>query len=472
MILGVGGVNLRLTVLAASYSSDITIATFEDKMEPPRKVQRDASCPTLLKIRPYCSHTCSETYNQLFLGEDRWLVFTNGYVLVVSDANDTDKAKVHCVPLPSCNPLVAMHEHRAGPVVNIYCAPQPENEHVVTVRFLRLVLNGTWDSNERSFQSQFEPNGVSAVFFTGTEGKLFLAYTTDQGMSFCNVLDISNSPPIRPDNCPWIARISNFDDFTLMVECTADSNSTTVVVSQMYSILSAAFGQKAPVQNYELGHLVFSDDKLYCATFEDREIRVVNLTVGKNPPVYPITVSGSIHSVHFVVNDTSVLLVVLHSAGVSVVDVGEHQTESSSQESKMLGSGNLDIPSGGSPPPGMSVVNNTFVAFVADKYALEIRPLKGDFAAKFLVSDLARYKLLVHPGKNSSNTPTNELSVRLTVGVSVGTCSLIILVVIPLIGLTAYIVRKRHRRCVCVCVCVCVRVRVCVCVCVHGCVCM
>jgi hypothetical protein len=232
-----------------------------------------------------------------------------------------------------------------------------------------------------------------------------------------------------------------------MIECTANSSSTTVVISQMYSILSASFGQKAPVQNYKLGHLVFSDDKLYCATFEDNDIRVVNLTVGKNPPVYQITVSGSVHSVHFVVNDTSVQLVVFHSAGVSVLDVGEHQTESSSQESRMLGSGNLDIPSGGSPPPGMSVVNNTFVAFVADKYALEICPLEGDFAVKFSVSDLARYHLSVQPGKNSSNTPTNELSVRLTVGVAVGTaCALIILVVIPLIVLTAYIVRKRHRR--------------------------
>jgi hypothetical protein len=265
-------------------------------------------------------------------------------------------------------------------------------------------------------------------------------------MSFCNILDTSNSPPIRPDNCPWIARISNFDDFTLMIECTANSSSTTVVISQMYSILSASFGQKAPVQNYKLGHLVFSDDKLYCATFEDNDIRVVNLTVGKNPPVYQITVSGSVHSVHFVVNDTSVQLVVFHSAGVSVLDVGEHQTESSSQESRMLGSGNLDIPSGGSPPPGMSVVNNTFVAFVADKYALEICPLEGDFAVKFSVSDLARYHLSVQPGKDSSNTPTNEFSVRLTVGVAVGACALIILVVIPLIALTAYIARKRHGR--------------------------
>ena len=310
----------QTTIVAVASTAEATITVVSNGVLMQRTVQTATGNSS---VRSFCHAACESSYNQLQVN-DSLFIPENGSVNIVSGLDHPKTASHQQVYLPKCDPLVMTYVRVPSLSVYMYCRPGPMNNFSAVVTGVSWMSGSSWSAINPITCNPGD--GVSVEDNTGLlfqipDGRVYLFFLSSKGLSQCNVKTLVNFGPLElPDNCPWIAKLSQFDAVNIVAECTSGKNSQVVVVVWLYSILQGQFAQELPHRQYPLGQLTFSSDRLISAMWKGSSVQLKNLT-GNNPPTATISASGVVDSVLIVGTGYNSLIVVATEDGVQKCDL-------------------------------------------------------------------------------------------------------------------------------------------------------
>ena len=301
------GEHTIVTVTSTAEVSGTTISDDQVKQNHIKSLEGDVS------VRTYCHAVCENSYNQLQVN-DTLFIPNNGSVDIIS-GHHPDIVTHQRVFIPGCDPLAAIFDKKAillccsiNNSLTVFGVVQQSASWLVTEPY-KCVL---------SDDSAMVRN--VGIIFRSSLGSIYVAFTTTIGLGVCSLT--SDKPyfiPI-PSNCPYIAKLSQFDAENILVECTSSKDSQSVVQVGIYSIPDARFVQQLPLQQYDVGQIMFSGDRLIVVTWKDKTAKLANLSES-NPPSATVVAKGNVDSAHIVGSGITSQLVVVAKGGVEQYDL-------------------------------------------------------------------------------------------------------------------------------------------------------
>ena len=430
------------TVVSETSSGDAVITVIsEDKV----KENHIKSPEGDVSIRLYCHGICESSYNQLQVG-DTLMIPNNGSADIIS-GHHPDTATHQRVLIPGCDPLATTYETRPHIIFYILCDSGPSTSHFLTV-FGVIQQTASWSVTE-PFNCILDGSAKvrDVGMFFHSHGEIYVAFTSTKGLGVCSLLSDTPAFIDVPSNCPYIARLSQFDPENILVECTSSKDSQRVVQVWLFSIPDAKFVQQLPLQQYNVGQIVFSGDRLVVATWEDKTVMLANLSES-NPPSATAEAKGNVDSAHIVGSGITSQLVVVAEGGVQQYDL--HAVFDGKREPKTLeGSENVltrfDDPSS----PTAQVVEQCLIIPTEKDgtYGMALLSLNEDKPK--VIPGVHPARFAVYPGVNVTNSTepivTNAATSAVEVVMGIGFPGGLVVVALVLI-VVFWIRRKVHRR--------------------------
>ena len=277
------------------------------------------SPPGEVSVRPFCHAACESSYNQLQVN-DTVFIPDNGTLDIISGHHP--EATTHeRVSLPGCDPLTATFDKGPNIIVYILCHSRPQISNELTV-FGVLQQSVSWSVTDpyTCFLDDAVMVDDVCMFFYGKDGEIYVAFASSAGLGVCSLKSDIPSFIAVPTSCPYIAKLSLFDPVNILVECTSGKDSQWVEAVWLFSIRDSEFTQRLPQQDYDVGQIVFSDNRLISATWRDMTVTLTNLSK-RNPPSATVVAKGKVDSAHIVDTGSTSQLVVVAKGGVQQYDL-------------------------------------------------------------------------------------------------------------------------------------------------------
>ena len=385
------------TIVSETSSGDAVITVISEDKVRKNHIKSPAGN---VSVRPYCHGVCESSYNQLQVG-DTLLIPNSGSADIIS-GHHPDTVTHQRVFIPGCDPLMATFEMRPHIVFYILCNSGPSTSNFLTV-FGVVQQSASWLVTEpfNCTLDDSEKVGDVGMFFH-SRGAIYVAFTSTKGLGVCSLTSDTPAFIATPLYCPNIARLSQFDPESILVECTSSKDSQSVVQVGLFSIPDAKFVQQLPLEHYDVGQIVFSGDRLVVATWKDKTVMLANLSES-NPPSATTEAKGNVDSAHIVGSGITSQLVVVAKGGVQQYDL--HAVFDGKREPKTLeGSENVltrfDDPSS----PTAQVVEQCLVIPTrkGSTYGMALLSLNGDKPKAIPGVRPARFA--VYPGVNVTNS--------------------------------------------------------------------
>ena len=409
------------------------------------------SPPGRVSIRPYCHAVCESSYNQLQVG-DTIFISDNGTLDIISGHHP--EATTHeRVSLLGCDPLTATFDKKPSIIVYILCYSGPQISNMLTV-FGVLQQSVSWsvtDPYTCFLDDAVIVDGVG-IFFHSEDGEVYVAFASSVGLGVCSLNSYTPSFIKVPTSCPYIAKLSLFDPVNILVECTSGKDSQWVEAVWLFSIRDSEFTQRLPQQDYDVGQIVFSDNRLISATWRDMTVTLTNLSK-RNPPSATVVAKGKVDSAHIVDTGSTSQLVVVAKGGVQQYDL--HAVFGGSTKPKTL-EGSEDVLTHFDDPscPTAQVVDQCVVIPTRrdTTYGMALLPLNEDKPE--IIPGVRPARFAVYTGVNITN-PTEPTGAKVSlvvvyVGISAGVVLILtVTILLPIVlslSLLAVIQRKRRRR--------------------------
>ena len=354
-----------VTVTSTAEASGTTISDDQVKQNRIKSPEGDVS------VRTYCHAVCESSYNQLQVN-DTLFIPNNGSVDIIL-GHHPDIVTHQRVFIPGCDPLAAIFDKKA-----ILLCRSINNSLTV---FGVVQQSASWLVTEPYKCALFDDSAMVrdvGIIFQNSKGSIYVALTTTIGLGVCSLTSDTPDFITVPSNCPYIARLSQFDPENILVECTSSKDSQRVVQVWLFSIPNAQFVQQLPLQQYNVGQITFSGDRLVVATWEDKTVTLANLSES-NPPSATVVAKGNVDSAHIVSSWIPSQLVVVTEGGVQQYDL--HAVFDGNAEPRTLeGSENVltrfDDPSS----PTAQVVDQNIIILTrhGSTYGMALLSLNGD----------------------------------------------------------------------------------------------
>ena len=431
------------TIAAITSTGTVTITTIGNAYYEQHNVKSPAGN---VSVRSYCHGICESSYNQLQVG-DTLMIPNNGSADIIS-GHHPDTATHRRVPIPGCDPLAATYEMRPHIVFYTLCDSRPSTSNSLTV-FGVVQQSASWSVTEpfNCFLDDSAKVGDVGRFFH-SHGEIYVAFTSTKGLGLCSLLSDTPDFITIPSNCPYIARLSQFDPENILVECTSGKDSQRVVQVWLYSIPNAQFVQQLPPKQYDVGQIVFSSDRLIVATWEDKTVMLANLSEN-NPPSATVVAKGNVDSAHIVGSGITSQLLVVAKGGVQQYDL--HAVFDGKREPKTHeGSENVlthfDDPSS----PTAQVVDQYLIIPTrkGSTYGMALLSLNGDKPK--VIPGVRPARFAVYPGVNVTNSTDKtesykaRVDVYFAIGGGVGVVIFTVIILSPLIVAAILEIRKRR----------------------------
>ena len=434
---------MQNTIVAVSSTVEVTIAIIADGST---KQYTISSAMGNSSVRPFCHAACESSYNQLQV-DDSLFTFNTYSVDIVSGLRYPGTASQQRVPIPDCDPLTATFEEVPNLSLYLLCRPGSWNNFSATIIRLQETLGSSWLTSEPSScsHSGTMSEGNAGLFFHSHDGSLYLAFTSSSGLGLCNPK--TKEPPVfidYPSNCVWIAKLSQFDAGNIVAECTSGKDSQLVVAVWLFNYRSAGFTQRLPHQQYSVGQLVFSSDRLIGATWKDFNVWLKNLTES-TPPSATVVAKGRVDSVHIIGTGSTATLVIVAQGGVQQYDL--HAVFVGDETSTTLeGSENVLTQFDDPASPGTQVIKDEHIIIPTRNdttYGMTVLSLNGDKPVS--VKGIRPARLAFFPGDNI--TIPIEVTVEdstFVLAMSVGFSGAPILITIALMLVLIVVILKRR----------------------------
>ena len=304
------------TVVAVTGDAKVTITTTGNGKPKWRTVKSPAG---EVSVRPYCHAACESSYNQLKV-DDTLFIPNNGSVDIIS-GHHPETATHYRVSIPSCNPLTATFQRAPNSIVYVFCHPGSWESNSLTVFGVREQAD-SWSATKPYTCKLADAVKVYDVglFFFSREGDIYVAFASSMGLGVCSLKADTPHFIAFPSNCPWIAKLSQFDPISILVECTSDKDSQWVVAVWLFSVPDASFTLQLPQQHYDVGQIAFPANRLICVTWKDTVVSLTNLSES-NPPSATIVTKRNVDSGHIVGTGISSQLVLVVKGGVQQYDL-------------------------------------------------------------------------------------------------------------------------------------------------------
>ena len=397
-----------------------------------------------VSVRPYCHATCESSYNQLKV-DDTLFIPSNGSVDIIS-GHHPKTATHNRVSIPSCDPLTATIEK--SPNINVYilCHSRPSASNSLMVFRVR-EQSVSWSATEPYTCKLADTVKVYDVglFFYSQEGVIFVAFTSSMGLGVCSLKADTPYFVEIPFNCPWIAKLSQFDARHILVECTAEKDSPRVVAVRLFSIPDASFAQELPQQHYDVGQIAFSANRLICATWKDTIVSLTNLSEG-NPPSATVVAKGNVDSAHIVGTGFASQLLVVMKGGVQQYDL--HAVFDGNTETTTLEGSENVLTHFDDPTCPMAKVEDQHIIIPTRKdttYGMALLSLNGDKPE--VINGIRPARFAIYSGIHVTNpTEVTVENVALTVSLSTTIPSAVILMAMIVIALVLIAVIQRKKK--------------------------
>ena len=437
------------TVVAATSTGKVISTTIGHGYYQQHYVK---SPPGRVSVRSYCHGVCESSYNQLQV--DDTIFIPNNDTCDIVSGHHPNTVTHERVSFPDCDPLTATFDKKPNIIVYILCHSGPQISNELTV-FGVLQQSVSWSVTDpyTCFLNDAVMVDDVGMFFYGIDGRIYVAFASSAGLGVCSLKSDIPSFIAVPTSCPYIAKLSLFDPVNILVECTSGKDSQWVDAVWLFSIRDSKFTQRLPQQDYDVGQIVFSDNRLISATWRDMTVTLTKLSKS-NPPSATVVAKGNVDSAHIVGTGSTSQLVVVAKGGVQQYDL--HAVFGGSTEAKTL-EGSEDVLTHFDDPscPTAQVVDQCVVIPTrrGTTYGMALLPLNGDKPE--VIPGVRPARFAVYPGVNITNpTEPTEAKVSLVgvyAGISAGVVVVILTVTILLpivlsLSLLAAIQRRRRRR--------------------------
>ena len=429
-------------IVAVSSTAEVTIAIVTDGST---KQYTIPSATGNSSVRSFCHAACESSYNQLQV-DDSLFTFNTYSVDIVSGLRYPGTASQQRVPIPDCDPLTATFEEVPNLFLYLLCRPGSWNNFSATIIGLQETSGSSWLATEpySCSHSGTMSEGNAGLFFHSHDGSLYLAFASSSGLGLCNPKTVE--PPVfidYPSNCVWIAKLSQFDAGNIVAECTSGKDSQLVMAVWLFNYRSAGFTQRLPHQQYSVGQLVFSSDRLIGATWKDSTVWLKNLTES-TPPSAIVAAKGRVDSVHIIGTGPAATLVIVTQGGVQQYDL--HAVFDGDETATTLeGSENVLTQFDDPASPGTQVTEDEHIIIPTRKdttYGMAVLSLNGD--KPVIVEGIHPARLAFFPGDNVTipTEPTVEDN-AITVMYSIVFTGAPILIVISMGLVILLMIRKK-----------------------------